>query len=133
MAQRSKTPAPAPAPVPLALRVGGGFMALALVLIIFGVLSILENGWMGGFDVTPRFVLIVCAAALVGAFVTTSTEQRGSRSQVIGLAVALVLLVGSRFVSADPLVITEQYWIFMYAVAAILCALVLRRSLMPKA
>ncbi|MBF9012000.1 hypothetical protein NQ023_05585 [Corynebacterium phoceense] len=123
---------PGTAPVPVALRVGGAFMALALVLLLFGVLSLVSDGWMVPYGVSPRFLLIVAAAALAGAFVTTSTEHRGSPAQVIGLVAALALVIASRFVSAQAIGHMAQYWLFLYAVAALLCALVIRRSLIPK-
>ena len=123
---------PGTAPVPVALRVGGAFMALALVLLLFGVLSLVSDGWMVPYGVSPRFLLIVAAAALAGAFVTTSTEHRGSPAQVTGLVAALALVIASRFVSAQAIGHMAQYWLFLYAVAALLCALVIRRSLIPK-
>ncbi|QPK80204.1 hypothetical protein G7Y31_05935 [Corynebacterium lizhenjunii] len=116
--------------VPVALRVGGAFIALALIFVLFGLMSILSEGWMGLFPVTWRFILIVIAAALVGAFVTTNTAQKGSPAQVVGLAVAVALIIASRFVSLEPLSYMAQYWLFLYAGGALLCALLIRRSLM---
>lgn len=122
----------ASASVPAALRVGGAFLALALVLALFGFMSLLTDGWQAPFTITWRFLLIVAAAILVGAFVTTSTAHRGSVGQIVGLAVAIVLVIASRFTPAVPLSTMGQSWLFLYAGAAFLCALVIRRSLMPR-
>ncbi len=120
------------APVPVALRVGGAFIALAVVFLLFGVLSLAGAGWGAAFAVSPRFLLVVLGAILVGAFATTNTRQRGSRGQVAGLGLALVLIIVSRLVSQEPLLWMAQYWLFLYAGAALMCALVVRRSLIPR-
>ena len=118
--------------VPVALRVGGAFMALAIVLIVFTVVSVFLDGWMAPFVVTPSFLVILLAAVILGAFATVRKDQAASRSQVIALIVAVALVILSSFLSTTALYVMAQYWLPMYAVLAFLCALVIRRSLIPK-
>lgn len=121
-----------PVKIPLGFRIGGAFMAIALVLLIFGVLSVFTDGWMAKFAVTPRFVAIVLAAAVLGAFATVNKNQEGSKAQVGALAVALLLVVGSRFIPNEAIVYWQQYWLVAYAAAAFICALVIRQALARK-
>lgn len=132
-ADKQQTPPEGGYRVPLALRVGGAFMALAVVLLVFTVVSIFLDGWMSPFVVTPSFLVILLAAVIFGAFATVRKDQAASRSQVISLIVAVVLVILSRFLPATPLYVMAQYWLPMYAVLAFLCALIIRRSLIPKA
>lgn len=119
--------------VPLALRVGGAFMALAVALAIFAVVAVFADGWMAPFAVTPRFLVILVAALILGAFATIRTDQQASRTQVIALIVAVAIVIFSRFIPNEPLTLMAQYWLAMYAAFAFLCALIIRRSLIPKA
>lgn len=121
-----------PVKIPVGFRVGGAFMALALVLLIFGVISVFTDGWMAKFPVTPRFVAILLAAAVLGAFATVNKNQEGSKAQVGALTVALMLVVGSRFVPNEAWFYWQQYWLVAYAAAAFLCALVIRQALARK-
>lgn len=115
------------------LRVGGAFLALSAVLLLFGFVALFSDGWMSPFEITWRFLLTSVAAALVGAFITTSAQDKGSPAQIVGLVVAIALVVSGRFAPSEPLGVMAPYWLFLYAGAALLCALVIRRSLMPKA
>ncbi|MDO5669716.1 MAG: hypothetical protein Q4G50_06905 [Corynebacterium sp.] len=119
--------------VPAALRVGGAFMALAVALAIFAVVAVFTDGWMAPFAVTPRFLAILLAAVILGAFATIRTDQASSRTQVIALVVAVALIIFARFLPSEPLTTMAQYWLAMYAVFAFLCALIIRRSMIPKA
>lgn len=119
--------------VPLALRAGGAFLALAVTLAIFGVIAWLSDGWAVPFAVTPAFLGICAAAVLFGAFATVNRAQKPSVAQVVALSVAVALIIASQFLANTALGYMGQYWLFMYAVLALVCALVLRRSIMPKA
>lgn len=119
--------------VPMALRVGGAFMALAVALLVFAVVAVFSDGWMAPFAVTPRFLVILVAALILGAFATIRTDQAASRTQVIALIVAVAAVIFTRFIPNDPIYHMAQYWLAMYAVFAFLCALIIRRSLIPKA
>ena len=116
--------------VPAALRVGGAFIALAIALAIFAVVAVFADGWMAPFAVTPRFLAILVAAIILGAFATIRTDQAASRTQVIALVVAVGIVIFSRFIPNDAITTMAQYWLAMYAVFAFLCALIIRRSLM---
>lgn len=118
--------------VPTALRVGGAFMALAVALLVFTVVSVFTDGWMAPFVVTPGFLIIIVAVIIFGAFATVRRDQAASRSQVIALVVAVALVIFSRFIPNTALYVMGQYWLAMYAVAALLAGLVIRRSLIPK-
>lgn len=111
--------------IPAALRVGGAFMLLAAVLALFGLVSIFTDGWGATFEWTWRHLAIVGAALLVGAFSTQRRDQRGSREQII----ALVLIIASRALPSTVLTTMGQYVVFLYAVAAGLCAVIIRRTL----
>lgn len=115
--------------IPAALRVGGAFMLLAAVLALFGLVSIFTDGWGAPFEWTWRRLAIVGAALLVGAFSTQRRDQRGSREQIIALVLALVLIVASRALPSTVLTTMGQYVVFLYAVAAGLCAVIIRRTL----
>lgn len=119
--------------VPLALRAGGSFIALAVALAIFSVVAWFSDGWAVPFAITPAFLAICIAAVLFGAFATVNRAQKASVSQVVALAVAVVLIIASQFLPATALGYMGQHWLLLYAVLAVLCALVLRRSVMPKA
>ena len=115
--------------IPAALRVGGAFMLLAAVLALFGLVSIFTDGWGATFEWTWRRLAIVGAALLVGAFSTQLRDQRGSREQIIALVLALVLIIASRALPSTVLTTMGQYVVFLYAVAAGLCAVIIRRTL----
>lgn len=115
-------------PIPTTLRVGGAFMFLALVLVLLAVISVFRSGWQAPFEWTWGTLAIVCAALIAGAFSTMRRDQRASKGQVIALIAALVLVVASRFAPSTVLVSMDQYWLLLYAVAAGLCALILRRA-----
>ena len=118
--------------VPLALRVGGAFMALAVALLIFTVVAVFTDGWMAPYEVTPRFLVILVAAMILGAFATVRRDQAASRAQVIGLIVVVVLVGLTRLLPNEGIYVMAQYWLAMYAVAAFLAGLVIRRSMIPK-
>lgn len=115
--------------IPAALRAGGAFMLLAAVLALFGLVSIFTDGWGATFEWTWRRLAIVGAALLVGAFSTQRRDQRGSREQIIALVLALVLIIASRALPSTVLTTMGQYVVFLYAVAAGLCAVIIRRTL----
>lgn len=112
--------------VPVQLRVGGAFMGIALVLVLYAVLALLRGD--AAFPVTPQVLSIIVAVAIVGAFATYNTKQQGSRTQVGALIVAVVL-IGLGFIAPDTeLMATTPFWLIGWALAAGLCAVVLRRS-----
>lgn len=107
-------------------------MALALVLFIFLIIEIISVGFMVPFPITWRFLAIVVAALILGGFATMSRQQESSRTQVIALAGAVVLVIVGRFLPAEPLMLMGQEWVMGYAILALICAVIIRRSLMPK-
>ncbi|MBL7284878.1 hypothetical protein FPH17_05550 [Corynebacterium godavarianum] len=112
--------------VPVQLRVGGAFMGIALVLVLYAVLALLRGD--AAFPVTPQVLSIIVAVAIVGAFATYNTKQEGSRTQV-GSLLAAVVLIGLGFIAPDTeLMATTPFWLIGWALAAGLCAVVLRRS-----
>ena len=112
--------------VPVQLRVGGAFLGIALVLVLYAVLALLRGD--AAFPVTPQVLSIIVAVAIVGAFATYNTKQEGSRTQVGALIVAVVL-IGLGFIAPDTeLMATTPFWLIGWALAAGLCAVVLRRS-----
>lgn len=112
--------------VPVQLRVGGAFMGIALVLVLYAVLALLRGD--AAFPVTPQVLSIIVAVAIVGAFATYNTKQEGSRTQVGALIVAVVL-IGLGFIAPDTeLMATTPFWLIGWALAAGLCAVVLRHS-----
>lgn len=114
--------------VPAAIRIGGAFAALGIVLLIFTFVEVTTVGWLTPFSVTPRFLMILLAAALVGAFATAGVANSRSVGQVAALAVALVLVVAGRLVPNPTLMIMEQWWLPAYGLLALACSLVLRRA-----
>lgn len=119
--------------VPAGIRIGGAFVALGAVMIVFGVIELFSGGLLQPFAVTPRFLVILLAAAILGGFATVSRYEDSSRLQVIALAVAVILVFASRALPNDPIMLIEQFWLSLWAVTAIICGLIIRRSLMPKA
>jgi putative membrane protein len=118
--------------IPTPIRVGGAFMAVAIVLAFFTVVEVITNGWMMPFAVTPRFLALVLAGALVGGFATMNKNQPPSIIQVTALVAALVLVVAGRFLPQTVLMVWDQYWLPAYALLAFACSLAIRRSLIPK-
>lgn len=116
------------ASLPVPLRVGGAFMAIAIVLAIFTFVAVVTEGFLAPFAVTPRFLLIVAAGAILGAFGMTVPGRPRSAWSVFALIVALMLVVGGRFIPNEPLHVMEQFWLPAYAIAALLCGLILRRA-----
>lgn len=110
------------------IRVGGAFLAIAVVLLIFTIVEIITHGWLAPFAVTPRFLCIVAAAALLGSFATISKTQKPSRTQVIALAGAVGLVIIGRLLPGTIFMVWGQYWLPTYAAVAFLCALILRRA-----
>lgn len=106
-------------------------MAIAIVLVIFTFVAVVTQGFLAPFEVTPRFLLIVAAAALVGAFGMNPPGQPRSVWSVFALAVALLLVVGGRFIPNDALHVMDQFWLPAYAILAVLCGLILRRAAVP--
>lgn len=119
--------------VPAGIRIGGAFVALGAVMIVFGVIELFSGGLLQPFAVTPRFLVILLAAAILGGFATVSKYENSSRLQVIALVVAVILVFASRALPNDPIMLIEQFWLSLWAVTAIICGLIIRRSLMPKA
>ena len=119
--------------VPAGIRIGGAFVALGAVMIVFGVIQLFNGGLLQPFAVTPRFLVILLAAAILGGFATVSKYENSSRLQVIALAVAVILVFASRALPNDPIILIEQFWLSLWAVTTIICGLIIRRSLMPKA
>ena len=112
--------------VPVQLRVGGAFLGIALVLVLYAVLALLRGD--AAFSITPQVLSVIAAVAIVGAFATYNTKQEGSRTQVGALIVAVVL-IGLGFIAPDTeLMATTPFWLIGWALAAGLCAVVLRRS-----
>ena len=110
---------------PIELRAGGAFIALAVVLVLFSFVAFLKGEHT--FAITLQFVLTACAAIIFGAFATTDKTQAGSKSQVIALASAVVLLVVGVVVPATTLTYVPTYWVGLWGIGALLCALTLRR------
>ena len=50
-------------------------MAVAIVLVFFTVVEVITNGWLVPFAVTPRFLALLLAGALVGGFATMNKNQ----------------------------------------------------------
>lgn len=110
---------------PIQLRAGGAFIALAMVLLLFAFIAFLRGEQT--FAVSLQFVLTACAAIIFGAFATTDKTQAGSKSQVIALTFAVVILVLGVLVPTTVLAYTPTHWVGMWGVGALLCALTLRR------
>ncbi len=113
--------------VPVQLRVGGAFLGLAAVLLLYAML-----GFFGAdetFAITPQVLTVFAAVAIVGAFATTRRDQGGSRTQVLALFGAVVL-IGLGIILPDVvLMVTTPVWLAAWAVAAGFCAVILRRTL----
>ncbi|MBK4157741.1 hypothetical protein [Corynebacterium macginleyi] len=119
-----------PVTPPGALRVGGAFLVVAFVLVLFALISVFTDGWGAPFVWTYSNLTIIIAAVLVGSFSTMNKEHAGSRAQIIALAVAVALIIASRFLPQHDLLIQQQYWLLFYAGMSAICALILRRSVM---
>ena len=119
-----------PVTPPAALRVGGAFLVVAFVLVLFAHISVFTDGWGAPFVWTYSNLTIIIAAVLVGSFSTMNKEHAGSRAQIIALAVAVALIIASRFLPQHDLLIQQQYWLLFYAGMSAICALILRRSVM---
>ncbi|GAA1473842.1 hypothetical protein P4N68_02820 [Corynebacterium felinum] len=118
--------------IPAPIRIGGALMAVAIVLAIFTAFEVITHGWMSPFPVTPRFLLIVVAGAILGGFATMTRNQKSSMAQVVALGIALVLVVIGRFIPQPVLMVWDQYWLPAYALLAFACSLAIRRAMIPK-
>ncbi|ALC05877.1 hypothetical protein CDES_07320 [Corynebacterium deserti GIMN1.010] len=118
--------------VPAGIRIGGAFMALGLVLLVFAAIELFTSGLLRTFSITPGFLMILIAAIILGAFATTSKYEPSSKTQIISLSVAVLMVIGSRLLPNVELYVVEQFWLSAWGVAALLCGLVIRRSQMPK-
>ncbi|MCP1387067.1 hypothetical protein M5J20_02525 [Corynebacterium sp. TA-R-1] len=114
--------------VPIQLRAGGAFIALALVLFLFAFVAFLRGDTL--YTITPQFICTAVAAVIFGSFATFNTAQGGSRKQLIALGAAVLLLGLGVLVPNTALAVTPTYWLGLWAVGALLCALILRRSAM---
>ena len=94
--------------IPIQVRVGGAFMALAAVLFLLALVAVFTDGWGTPFGWTPIRVAIVIAALLVGGFATVRTDQKASVAQVVALAIAVLLIIGSRFVPQQVYLVQHQ-------------------------
>ncbi len=112
--------------IPVQLRVGGAFLGLAAALILYAVLGFLKSE--EAFAITPQVLTVLLAVAIVGAFATTSTRQGGSRTQVIALLIAVVLVGLGVILPDTALMVTTPVWLAAWALAAGICAVILRRS-----
>lgn len=119
---------PSHSTIPVGLRVGGAFVSIAFVLFIFTFVQIATVGWMQPVAVTARFLFIVIAAGVFGGFATIRKDQAASRLQVGALIVALALVVAGRFLSPEPIVVWQQYWLPIYGTLALVCGLVARQA-----
>ena len=119
--------------IPIQVRVGGAFMALAIVLFLLALVAVFTEGWGEPFAWTPIRIAIVIAALLVGGFATVRRDQKASVTQVVALLVAVLLIFGSRFLPQEVYLVQHQSFLILYGGAAVLCSLILRRSVMPKA
>ncbi|MDO4686971.1 MAG: hypothetical protein Q4A92_10530, partial [Corynebacterium sp.] len=80
------------------------------------------------FQLTPRFLMILAAAALLGAFATAGVANKRSVGQVVALVIALVLVVAGRLVPNPVLTVMDQWWLPAYGLLALACSFVLRRA-----
>lgn len=113
--------------VPAAIRIGGAFAALGIVLLIFTFVEITTVGWLVPFEVTPRFLMILLAAVLLGGFATAGVANSRGIGQVTALVLALLLVVLGRLVPNPALMAMDQWWLPAYGLLALACSLVLRR------
>lgn len=118
--------------VPVGIRIGGAFVALGAVLLVFAAIELFTGQLIQPFGITAGFLLILVAAVILGGFATTSKYEESSKTQVISLLIAVILVIVSRLLPTTVLMWVEQFWLSAWAVAAILCGLVIRRSLLPK-
>ncbi|PRQ12074.1 hypothetical protein C1Y63_03125 [Corynebacterium sp. 13CS0277] len=123
---RSHAPG-APLPVPASLRFGGAFLAIAVVLGVMVFLAMSSQGIFALVSVTPRLLSIVVAAGLLGAYAVRMPGQLQTIARPIALGVAVLLVVGSRFLPNPELHVMEAGWLVAYAVTALLAGLLLRR------
>ncbi|MFP7365754.1 hypothetical protein SFC07_08295 [Corynebacterium callunae] len=118
--------------IPPGIRVGGAFMALGLVLLVFAAIELFTSGILQPFVITPGFLLILCAALILGAFATTSKYEPSSKTQIISLSIAVAMVIASRLLPTTELYVVEQFWLSAWGVAALICGLIIRRSQIPK-
>ncbi|BAU95878.1 hypothetical protein N24_1616 [Corynebacterium suranareeae] len=118
--------------VPAGIRIGGAFVALGLVLLVFAAIELFTSGMLKTFAITPGFLMILVAAIILGAFATTSKYEPSSKTQIISLSIAVVLVIASRLLPSVELYVVEQFWLSAWGVAALLCGLIIRRSQLPK-
>ncbi|WP_291313588.1 hypothetical protein [Corynebacterium sp. UBA2622] len=114
--------------IPVQLRAGGAFLAIALVLLIYTALAFFRSE--PTFAFTAQVITIIVAAAIFGANATFVRGQRHTRAQVGALAGAVALVIIGILLPATPLFVTQTFWLILWAVTGILCALILRRSAM---
>lgn len=118
--------------VPAGIRIGGAFVALGAVLLVFAAIELFTAGLLQPFAVTPGFLMILVAAVILGGFATTSKYEQSSQTQVISLSVAVALVILGRLLPNEPVALIEQFWLSAWAVAAIVCGLIIRRALLPR-
>lgn len=114
--------------VPVQLRAGGAFIALAVVLLLYAFVSVVKGEPL--FAITPQFLCTVVAACLFGAFATTNKSVGASRTQLIVLGLAVILVGVGALLPNNALTVTQTYWLGLWGVGALLCALILRRATM---
>ncbi|WJZ02663.1 hypothetical protein [Corynebacterium freiburgense] len=114
--------------VPSTIRIGGAFAALGIVLLIFTFVEVATTGWMVPFQLTPRFLMILAAAALVGGFATAGVANKRGIGQVVALVIALLLVVGGRLVPNPVLTVMDQWWLPAYGLLALGCSVVIRQA-----
>ena len=95
--------------VPVQLRVGGAFLGIAAALVLYAVVGFTRGD--EGFVITPQVLTVLVAVALVGAFATTNKEQQGSRTQVIALFIAIVLIGLGVILPNTALFTTTPVWL----------------------
>lgn len=122
-----------PPVIPSAMRLGGAFLAIAGVLFIFLVLDAINEGWGAPFVLDIKRVIILVAAAIVGAFSSRGSQEGRSASNLAVLGIAVLLIIASRFIPNSVLFATEFFWVLGWIIMAVVCALVLRRSVATSA
>lgn len=115
-----------PAPPSGLRRAAGALLMLGIALLFFVFFDVIRHGLFTPMEITWRFLALVVAAALLGAFAMVRDNQAGTVPQVIALSISLVLIIGSRFLGEEVLTEAKQLTLAGAGIIAILGAFFLR-------
>lgn len=107
-------------------RAAGALLVAGIALFFFVFFDVLRFGLFAPYAITWRVIVLVLAAALLGAFAMVRDDQAGTVPQVVALSLSLVLIIASRFLGDAVLAEVSQVVVAGVGILAVLAAWIVR-------